>query len=276
MQAPSNQLISFHKYEGTGNDFIVISRRSLSFPLSGGIVRTLCARKRGIGADGVLLVEESVKEDFHLQYFNADGSRGICANGARCAAAAAADLGIPQKKEKGYTFSMAGHEIPIQSIQKVESICLQWEEKIQPPQSDGDEHVIQVGGWHCVRYVQSNKALQTVTHALAKKLQNDKKRFPEGVNVHFAYKDQDGKILMRSFERGVPEETYSCGTGAIAIAIVERTCSKVASEATLHIQPQKLAETDVLQVQLRKKQGQCWQILLTGAVRYVYQGLRRI
>lgn len=252
--------LSFYKYEGTGNDFILIDHRKQHLLLSSSLVAALCERRRGIGADGLILLESSEQHAFHMRYFNADGSSGVCANGARCAASLAQHLGIANT-----TCSFSAEDKIMQATQNAKGIALQWtEESHIGTHSDG--YSLQIGGTHFVQRSTRVKS-STEVHRIGAALRYDKARFPEGANIHFVH-IVDNELYMRSFEKGVEDETLSCGTGAVAVAIVAQKVGWIPQQSEVIIH----TLGGPLQVQIKQNANGSQHIQLTGKVCYLYVG----
>lgn len=204
--------IPFYKYHGAGNDFIAIDNR-ISVPFSNEIIKNLCDRHLGIGADGVLLIGPgSEVYDFTLDYYNSDGHMGsLCGNGSRCAVAFAHHLNIIENKAvfkafDGLHFGMyqSDQDVAV-SINDIETI-----------QKYEDGYYLNTGSPHFVQYIAEIQSFDVYHAGIT--IRSDQ-RFPEGTNANFVEPYLDG-IFVRTFERGVENETLSCGTGVTAAAIV--------------------------------------------------------
>jgi diaminopimelate epimerase len=204
----------FFKYHGGGNDFIFIYDPNKNFNDSPDFIHTLCMRQTGIGADGLILIHNAKKEgvDFEMRYFNADGYEGsMCGNGGRCAVAFAKKMGIIQNKayfhgidgfHHGQIIKEEGnkHEVSIQMI-NVNSII---------PFESG--YFLNTGSPHVVIFVQNIEDYDVIKEGKRIRYHSD---FPQGTNVNFVEIKED-HIFVRTFERGVEDETLSCGTGVTA------------------------------------------------------------
>jgi len=215
--------MEFSKIEGTGNDFVVIDNRRGEFeafcgeiPLESA-VRKICDRKRGVGADGLILIENSRKFDFKWRFFNSDGSVAeMCGNGARCASRFAYERGIAPKEMKFETDAGV-----IESEVKDKSVRV----KLTPPRelklnirAEGlTVHYINTGVPHVVVFVERIDSVNV--REVGRKLRFSEVFAPKGANVNFAEVRLD-RIVVRTYERGVEDETLACGTGAVASAIV--------------------------------------------------------
>ncbi|MFM2137800.1 MAG: hypothetical protein RJA57_107, partial [Bacteroidota bacterium] len=208
--------VPFVKYQGTGNDFIIIDDRN---GLYGGLtterIHRLCDRRFGIGADGLMLLQLLDGYDFQMRYFNADGREGsLCGNGGRCMVRYAWQLGI---RKDTYRFLAAdgGHEARIEEDGTV-ALRMGDVDGILRVHSD---HIVHTGSPHYVRIVQDVMDLDV--YKKGSEIRNSEPYKTEGINVNFVEQTTkaDG-IIVRTFERGVEDETLSCGTGVTAAALV--------------------------------------------------------
>ena len=204
--------VVFNKYQGAGNDFVIIDNRNNTFnPDDSTLINKMCDRRFGIGADGLILICKSSKYDFEMKYFNSDGKIGsMCGNGGRCSADFAIKSGIAGKK---LTFAAADglHK----AFAEEEIIRLSMNDPKEPLLVSGS-YFINTGSPH---YVLFKKDINSIdVNSEGKKLRWDREFAPGGTNVNFVELEKDG-IYVRTFERGVEEETLACGTGVTASAI---------------------------------------------------------
>jgi diaminopimelate epimerase len=206
--------IDFLKYQGAGNDFVMIDNRNLFFPKEDkGLIHQLCDRKFGIGADGLILLENHEKFDFKMVYFNADGSEStMCGNGGRCIVALAKELQIIESKA---CFSAIDgiHEAEIleNGWVKLGMIDVHQIETLSP-----NEFFLNTGSPHYVKVV-DEMPVSIVEEA--RKVRYNERFSKEGVNVNFILIEGE-KVHIRTYERGVEDETLACGTGSVAAAMV--------------------------------------------------------
>jgi diaminopimelate epimerase len=204
--------IKFHKYQGTGNDFIIIDNRSLSISLSPEQVAFLCHRRFGVGADGLILLELEPGFDFKMVYFNSDGNQSsMCGNGGRCISAFARHQGIISGKAR-FAAIDGVHEVIVTD----DLVSLKMQDVKQVESGEGFFY-LDTGSPHYVKVVTGVDQLDVFNEG--RNIRNSTRFREEGTNVNFIEKQDDG-LLVRTYERGVEDETYSCGTGVTAAALV--------------------------------------------------------
>ncbi len=195
----------FVKYQGTGNDFILVDNRSKTFDRT--LVPKICHRRFGIGADGVILLEEG----FRMRIFNSDGSEpNSCGNGLRCFVQFLIDLGFEKQR---YAIAIGDRTVYGQWLDGKIAIEMQVGEIQKKRVEDHEVYLVDSGVPHAVLFSASD-------FTLAPFFRNHPVFAPEGANVNFAKLLEDGSIEVRTFERGVEGETFACGTGAAAVAMV--------------------------------------------------------
>lgn len=205
--------ISFYKYQGTGNDFVMLDDRDEAFDVKNlSLVRKLCDRRFGVGADGLILIRNKSGYDFEMVYFNADGSQSMCGNGARCAVAFAAFLGIISDNTRFHAID-GPHKA---------KVIKDWVELEMSPvlgvkEVNGD-YFVDTGSPHHVRFVDDVSTYEVVSEG--KNIRYAQQYQPKGTNVNFVTPLSEGNIMVRTYERGVEDETLSCGTGVTACALV--------------------------------------------------------
>jgi len=206
-------IIKFYKYQGTGNDFIMIDNRDKTIPqLTESTIKSLCSRRFGIGADGLILLENTNGYDFKMVYYNSDGREStMCGNGGRCIVKFAQDLGMV--KENYRFMAIDGEHEAYLRDEKVHLKMID----IKSPQEQEGGWFIQTGSPHHIVFSAGLDQLELVEEA--RKIRYNGYYADEGVNVNFVDSNQGG-LTMRTYERGVEDETYSCGTGVTAAALV--------------------------------------------------------
>jgi len=213
-------LIEFYKYQGTGNDFIIIDDRESRFNIhDNALISALCERRMGIGADGLILLRDHESLDFEMIYFNADGNQSsMCGNGGRCIIAFAELLGIIEKET---VFMAIDGEHRGEIID--DCIALQMQD-VSNIEGVGDGLVLDTGSPHYVEVVDSLDNLNV--DKAGRKIRNSAPFKKEGINVNFVLDSAD--LQVRTYERGVEGETLSCGTGVVAtvLAMYYSNCIK--------------------------------------------------
>lgn len=210
----------FYKYQGAGNDFLIADNRDGSVRLATKDIKLLCDRHYGVGADGLMLLEKSTEYNFKMVYYNSDGSGGMmCGNGGRCIVAFAADVGIEKfdfEAADGFHTAIlackSGNEKTVRLKMKNVS-CIK--------QENENSWFIDTGTRHAVRFVTGLDSLDVVESG--RKIRYSREYEPEGVNANFACvlpgKQQDCILHVRTYEKGVEDETCACGTGITACAL---------------------------------------------------------
>lgn len=204
----------FYKYQGAGNDFVLIDNRSGLFQYNdNNAVLQLCDRRFGIGGDGLMLLQNHPDYDFEMLYFNADGKLGsMCGNGGRCIVAFAKHLGIIDIETEFLAvdgphyakISAEGNWVELQMID------------VKDISTDGSAYVLNTGSPHYVDQVTGLKEMDV--YATGKEIRNNATYMKEGINVNFV-EDKGDHLFVRTFERGVEDETFACGTGVTAVAL---------------------------------------------------------
>lgn len=202
----------FYKYQATGNDFILVDNRDGGLSFSIEQIKKACDRRFGIGADGLILIEEDSMSNFKVNYYNSDGSQSLCGNGSRAAVHFASYLGAINGKAD-FTAYDGGHKaellssgiirLKMNNVTKVERI--------------GNDFLIDTGSPHFIRFVES--VISFPVFEEGKKIRYSDRFRERGVNVNFVELMPNNRIFVRTYERGVENETLSCGTGVTAAAL---------------------------------------------------------
>jgi len=207
--------IQFYKYQGTGNDFILLdNRKNLYTDLTEQQIKKMCDRHFGIGADGLMLLNESNFADFAMKYYNSDGKESsMCGNGGRCITLFAQELKIIENEAKfiaidGLHYSTIDDGEVELKMNDVKGI-----------NTDGKAFVLNTGSPHYVCYDDDAKTLDVRKEGAAIRYNNTYSR--DGINVNFVKVMADKTLFVATYERGVEDETLSCGTGVTACAIAQ-------------------------------------------------------
>ncbi len=205
--------MKFYKYQGTGNDFILLDNREGNIMLTTEQIAGLCHRRFGVGADGLMLLEQAEGYDFRMVYYNSDGSEStMCGNGGRCITAFAALLGVITDKARFLAIDGA-HTA---TIHLDGSISLHMVD-VNNIELGEDHAILNTGSPHYIEWV--DDVVNTDVYAYGNEIRNRNEYQPAGINVNFVQVVGDNQLLVRTYERGVEDETLSCGTGVTAAAI---------------------------------------------------------
>ncbi len=265
-------MIKFTKAVATGNDFIIIDNRNsvLKGDLSG-MAKRLCDRFYGVGADGLLLVEKSSTADFKMRIFNSDGSEAeMCGNGSRCIALYAHSKKIAAADMKIETIAgilNANVQGQIVKVKLTDPKDIQWNLCLMIHECPYKINLANTGVPHVIHFVDDLEAIEV--KKLGPKMRYHEEFSPNGANVNFvkiADKDKN-KIAVRTYERGVEDETLACGTGAVASAIISAEAEKLVSPITVETRSGEL-----LKVYFESHEGNFKNVYLEGKVKLVYEG----
>ncbi|MEM9258295.1 MAG: diaminopimelate epimerase [Bacteroidota bacterium] len=259
--------MTFHKYHGAGNDFVLLDDRSnklLSF-LDQPKIAALCARHFGIGADGLMLLRQHPDYDFEMVYYNSDGApSSMCGNGGRCIVRFAYDLGI--KKEEYHFLAVDGpHRARLLANGQV---ALEMNDVKEVNQPTAEAFVLDTGSPH---YVTTAFDPETVdVRSSGRSIRNSPPYQAEGINVNFIEVASDGEVAIATYERGVEDETLACGTGVTAAAIVAAKLGKL-PEGGQFRHPVR-AKGGALAVSGRLENGVFTDLWLEGPAEFVFTG----
>jgi diaminopimelate epimerase len=208
------QEIQFYKYQGTGNDFVMIDGISTPVELTLDQVRKLCSKGFGVATDGLIILKKAPGLDFEMDYYNADGTQSMCGNGGRCAVKFARQIGI--LPTRGYRFKAIDglHEA---TIEENGWVNLKMKD-VSQVKTYGTDFILNTGSPHYVVQTEDVKTLNVVEEG--RKIRYSDAFKEEGINVNFVQTINDTSIFVRTYERGVENETLSCGTGVTAASIV--------------------------------------------------------
>jgi len=206
--------IEFYKYQGTGNDFILLDNRTNIYDLTQKQVAFMCDRHFGIGADGLMLLNLKEGFDFEMKYYNADGAEGsMCGNGGRCMVKFANKMGIRKSK---YHFIAEDGEHKA-DIDMNDLVRLRMKD-VNYIEVHSNYFILNTGSPHYVKHIRNLAEMDVKTGG--RMIRYSKEFEKEGVNVNFIETMEGDKIYVRTYERGVEDETLSCGTGVTAAALV--------------------------------------------------------
>jgi diaminopimelate epimerase len=252
--------IEFYKYQGTGNDFVVVDNREKSLDRNDrSIAQNLCDRKFGVGSDGLILIENHSEYDFEMVFFNPDGSQSMCGNGSRCAVKFAQFLGIIQN-ETTFLSTDGVHEASIEG----DIVRLSMHDVDQSRMQDFSDHLtINTGSPHYVLFTSNLKDKDIKEEGSA--IRHSKEFAAEGINVNFVEKQSESEISVRTYERGVENETLSCGTGVTACAIAH-----VMHGGKSPVKIETLGGS--LSVEFKLTEGKAENVYLIGPAKKVFKG----
>lgn len=264
-------MIDFYKMSGSGNDFVVIDNRQglVASDKAGDLARNICRRGVAVGADGMILIEGSAVADFAWRFFNADGSEAeMCGNGGRCAARFAYLKGIAGEKMSFVT----GAGI-IDALVKGRMVKIRLTE---PRDFRGAEEIELTGGTFVVRSVNTGvphavhftEALDKIdVFNLGRQIRHHARFRPAGTNANFVQVEGRNSLSIRTYERGVEDETLACGTGAVASALVAAAEGLVDSPVTVRVK-----SGEELRVYFEREEGRFRRVYLEGSALVVYEG----
>lgn len=271
--------MTFHKYHGTGNDFIIVDNRRNIFNLKGllkqAMIAGMCHRHYGVGADGFILLQPGKKADFRMEYYNADGKEGsLCGNGARCIVTFAHKKGIIKNKKTSFIAFDGLHEAEVVEIyddKYIVSVELNdsFVEKINSKQ----EYIVNTGSPHLLVF--TDKLSEIDVNKLGKERRNATEWAPDGVNVNFVQVIDQTTLSIRTFERGVESETFSCGTG-IAAAALAYWVYKGDNPDTIYSINTAGGNVEVSFIPPSDPNGAFTGIKLIGPAQYVFKGTVRL
>jgi diaminopimelate epimerase len=264
-------MLRFTKMNGAGNDFILIDNRAGDIRLDRRQIACLCDRHRGIGADGILMLEKaSNTADFRMRYFNADGGEAeMCGNGARCFARFANKVAEAQGRISFETpAGVISAELvgDLVMLQMTEPTDLRLNLKVAVNDEDKTVHFINSGVPHVVIPVPEIDDVDVRREGSA--IRYHKVFSPKGTNVNFIEKRGANKIAVRTYERGVEDETLACGTGVVASALIFAAKENTGGPITVIARG-----GDELQVGFEKSDDQFRNVILTGPAEFVFDGI---
>ncbi len=264
-------MIDFFKMSGSGNDFILIDNRQGSLAVGNVVefVRNVCERKGSVGADGLIIIEPSDRVDFRWRFFNADGSEvEMCGNGGRCAARFAYLMGIAGEKMSFETVAgIIDAEVrdDVVKLRLTDPQNLVMDDKIQIKNQTLFVHSINTGVPHVVHFVRDPDGFDVFNTGRA--IRRHEHYQPAGTNANFVAVLDSGTLRVRTYERGVEDETLACGTGAVASALIAARKGLVESPVDVRVQGGEL-----LRIYFETTEKGFTKVYLEGKVKMVYQG----
>lgn len=255
--------IKFFKYQGTGNDFIILDDRATNIDLTQTNIAKLCDRKFGIGADGLMLLKKHNQFNFEMVYYNSDGkTSSMCGNGGRCIALFAKHLGLVEYECVFQAIDGVHHaKINENSISLKMNNILKWEFK-------ENTLVVDTGSPHFVCFEREIENKEDFIKR-ARSIRNSSRFREEGINVNFVQELDNDLVKLRTYERGVENETLSCGTGAVAAAIFNVLYNNIEEKEVKAIIQTKGGELTVLLTKLQERIMDVW---LEGPAKLVFKG----
>ena len=271
MAGTKSKAIEFYKMSGSGNDFIIIDNRDLSLNVGDlpTFARLVCQRKISVGADGLLLIEPSKTVDFKWQFFNSDGSRGeMCGNGSRCIARYAHLKGIAPAKMSFETIAgiiSAEVKNDMVKVKLTDPSSVQAIGKLIFDDCQFILDSVDTGVPHAVTFVDNLE--KCTVFEWGRKIRRHDYFQPKGTNANFATVLDRHQIQVRTYERGVEDETLACGTGAVASVLAAASRGLVETPVDVIVQ-----SGETLRIYYTKKDGRFGEIYLEGTVKMVYHG----
>jgi len=264
-------VLDFTKMNGAGNDFVLMDNRKRTVRLTRDQVVRICDRHRGVGADGMILLTDSVskKADWAWEFYNRDGSTGeMCGNGARCFARFVQKLAgrkddFSFETEAGIIHARFRGDHVTVNLTPPEN--LQLNEELPLPTGELIVHSLNTGVPHAVLFVPD--ADNANIQQLGPKIRGHPRFAPKGTNVNFVQILGPGRIRVRTFERGVEGETLACGTGVTASALISSRVHKFPSPVQVQVQ-----SGDQLEVNFAERNGAFLDVCLTGPAEFVFEG----
>lgn len=252
--------LNFTKYHGTGNDFILIDNRDKRFPKRQEYIKQLCDRHFGIGADGLILLEDDPDSDFMMVYYNSDGKQSsMCGNGGRCIVHFANALGLigAQTEFKAIDGLHQAQLINGQISLKMSDVSRVVKK--------GNDWILNTGSPHIVTLTEQLDGMDIKSAGAEIRYSEAFKE--DGINVNFVRQIDDSTFRVRTYERGVENETLSCGTGVTAVALAMYSAGYTSSESV-----KILTEGGELRIDFKSKNDKFEQVILTGPAKVVFKG----
>ena len=271
--------LNFTKMSGAGNDFVILDNRNGVVSEPDTFAQRICDRRNGVGADGVLLLENSPRADFMMKYYNADGSYGgMCGNGGRCISRFAFSNKIVSRREMSfealdhiYSASIIEENVRLKMKNPVD---IRLHQRIGLAHGEIKYHFINSGSPHCVIFVDENLQLgknvsDVDVSRLGREIRVHSSFSPEGTNVNFVDVKNSTTFQVRTYERGVEAETLACGTGSVAVALIANLVRSAASPVKIQVK----SGEDLSVGFVRKSKSSFEEITLFGSAHIAFSGI---
>lgn len=257
--------IQFYKYQGAGNDFVIIDDRELSFDTNNqDLIQRICDRRFGIGGDGLMLLQNSSDYDFRMVYFNSDGKEGsMCGNGGRCLVRFAYDLGVIGKKTNFIAVD-GPHEAELDEQGLVHLKMI----NVDEIQQKGTDFFMNTGSPHYVSFVNDLEHMDVFQKGRAIRYNDEFKK--EGTNVNFCEVKSHANLFVRTYERGVEDETLACGTGVTAVALAYALQNNLQEKIDVKVLGGDLA------ISYNKTEQGFNNVFLIGPAKFVFKGVLNV
>lgn len=258
-----NNLLHFYKYHGAGNDFILVDNRKTAFNHQNPpVLASLCDRRFGIGGDGIMFIQDKEGYDFEMIYYNSDGNpSSMCGNGGRCIVAFARYLNMI-KEETNFLAVDGPHYAKIS--ENGDWVSLQMID-VSQIYKDDEAFILNTGSPHYVKEVAGLSELDV--YQAGKEIRDSTPYKEHGINVNFV-EEKDGRLFVRTYERGVENETYACGTGVTAVAIAMAQKKGLFGEISTPIE----VRGGHLNVKFHRQGNLFTRVFLEGPAKFVFEG----
>lgn len=255
--------IKFHKYQGTGNDFVMIDNLSGEYDnLSIDQIVSICDRRFGVGADGLIKINRHADLDFEVDYYNSDGSKSFCGNGARCSVAFVKSLGLIQTETHFWAIDGA-HSATIDTA----NLILLEMSNVTNISKINSDYILNTGSPHYCQFVDELSNHSIV--AIGKNIRYSDQFKQDGINVNLIQSMNEHSISIATYERGVEDETLSCGTGATACAIAFAEYNQLTGAHVIEVQVKGGKLSVSFQVD---EQRNYTDVHLIGPAQFVFEG----